>query len=518
MNIHSFASPRRLVLSAAGLIAAAGLTWAAVLGTGSAGGTIPEIRLDRNPIAAGDSALGRSYAPIVRRVAPSVVKVKVIERAQAMQMTGGIPYGVPPELWDFFGGSPFGGGQVPQQQVPQQQGVGSGVIASPDGFILTNNHVVAGADTIRIGLSDGREFTARVVGWDEATDLAVVKIDATDLPAVVFADSDTVEVGDRVLALGNPFDVGMTVTSGMVSGLGRRTPGGGIYYEDFIQTDAAINPGNSGGALVDAEGRLIGINTAIVSRSGGFQGIGFAIPANLAVNVMNQLVENGTVVRGYLGVRSQAVDSLLAEQFNLPSVSGAIIVNVEPGTPADRGGLLSGDVITRFNGREVADERALGLIVAQVAPGSTVSAEVYRDGERRTMDFTVNERTETASSGRMGGGRGFQNPGNRPTDDGTLDGVAVTDLNNRTRQEFGIPNNVRGALVVEVDPTSEAAQAGLMPGDVILEINRQPVGDARAAINLSAEATSDRTLVKVWGRQGGQQGFERFIVVDESGN
>ena len=339
MNIHRTSLRQRITQYTAALIAAGGLAWAAAARSGDAA---VSVKVDKTPVAAANSPLGPSYAPIVKRVAPSVVKVLVTERAKNAQPADLPQFFNDPQLRQFFGipydqgpGASRRGGSLPQQ--PAQQGLGSGVIVSADGYILTNNHVVNGADTIKVSLNDGREMTAKVIGTDPQSDLAVVKIDAKNLPAITFADSDIVEVGDRVLAVGNPFGIGQTVTSGMVSGLGRSTLD--LEYQDFIQTDAAINPGNSGGALVDAEGRLIGVNTAILSRSGGSQGIGFAIPSNLAHNVMEQLTANGKVVRGYLGVGIQDNSPALAEQFKLDTNQGTIVTEVKPDTPAEKAGL-----------------------------------------------------------------------------------------------------------------------------------------------------------------------------------
>jgi serine protease Do len=497
---------RRATLLAGVLLAAGGLTWAATALNAGASTTIP-VKVDDKPVASANSPLGPSYAPIVKRVAPSVVKVLVTERAKNVPTADLSPFADNPAFREFFGDQ-FGRAQgrrgVVQQ--PQQEGLGSGVIVSADGYILTNNHVVHGADVIKISLNDGREFTAKVIGTDPQTDLAIVKVDAKNLPAVTFADSDRVEVGDRVLAVGNPFGIGQTVTSGMVSGLGRATLG--LDYEDFIQTDAAINPGNSGGALVDAEGRLVGVNTAILSRNGGFQGIGFAIPANLARNVMEQLASNGKVVRGYLGVSIQDVTPALAEEFKLKTREGALVAEVVAGGPAAKAGLKGGDVITQLDGKAVSDARHLKLAVANFAPGTKVPAEVLRDGKIEKVDLKVSERPGERALARAESGGGEVSP----TDDtGTLNGVGVADLDAQARREFDVPARVRGAIVTTVDPTSAAAAAGLQPGDVILEINRHAVQNANEAVKLTEKTESKKTLLRVWSQRG-----SRFVVVDES--
>lgn len=507
---HSLAR-RRAALFAAGLIAAGSLVWAATALNAKSTPVIP-VKVDDKPVATSGSPLGPSYAPIVKRVAPSVVKVLVTERAKKVAAADMSPFFDNPAFREFFGDQ-FGQGQQSGRsgrrgtiQQPPQEGLGSGVIVSADGYILTNNHVVHGADTIKVSLNDGRELTAKVVGTDPQTDLAVVKVEAKDLPAVTFADSDKVEVGDRVLAVGNPFGIGQTVTSGMVSGLGRATLG--LDYEDFIQTDAAINPGNSGGALVDADGRLVGVNTAILSRSGGSQGIGFAIPANLARNVMEQLATSGKVVRGYLGVSIQDVTPALADEFKLKAHEGALVSEVVPGGPAAKAGLQDGDVIKELDGKAVTDARHLKLTVATIAPGASVPAQVLRDGKTIKVDLKIGERPGERTLARGDGDRGAVSP---EDDTGTLNGVGVGDLDPQARREFDVPARVRGALVTSVEPASAAATAGLQPGDVIQEINHHPVKNAADAVKLTEKTESKKTLVRVW-----SQGGSRFVVVDET--
>jgi serine protease Do len=472
------------------------------------------VKVDDKPVPTSTaSPLGASYAPIVKRVAPSVVKVLVTERAKNVPVQDMSPLFNNPGFREFFGdqfGQQFGQGRRGVMRQPQQEGLGSGVIVSADGYVLTNSHVVKGADTIKVTLGDGRELSAKVVGTDPQTDLAVIKIDAKDLPAITFADSDKVEVGDRVLAVGNPFGIGQTVTSGMVSGLGRATLG--LDYEDFIQTDAAINPGNSGGALVDSEGRLIGVNTAILSRTGGFQGIGFAIPANLARNVMEQLAKTGKVVRGYMGVSVQDISPALADQFKLSDRTGALVAEVVPGSPADKAGVKGGDVVTKFDGKEVKDARHLKLTVATIAPGTKVPAEVLRDGKHVKIELAIATLPKDGALARNRRGASEDDNGSYADDDtGTLNGVAVGDLDAQARQEFDVPAKVRGALVTSVDPDSAAATAGLQPGDVIQEINRHPVKNADDAVKLTEKTESKKTLLRVWSQRG-----SRFVVVDET--
>ena len=343
------------------------------------------LALDERPVSR--DAVGRaSFAPVIKKVSPGVVKVFTTIKAQKTGLSGGSDMN---DLLRRFFGDQFQG-RMPRRNfsTPRQEGLGSGVIVTKDGYILTNNHVVDDADEVKVTLQDGREFTAKVVGRDPKTDIAVIKIDAKDLPAVPMADSDKVEVGDVVLAIGNPFGVGQTVTTGIVSATGRGNLG--IEdYEDFIQTDAAINPGNSGGALVDVEGRLIGINTAILSRSGGNQGIGFAIPSDLARDVMDSLIKDGHVTRGYLGVMIQDVTPALAKEFKLKDTTGALVGDVVPKGPADKAGLKNGDVVVEFNGKKVTDSRHLKLEVARTKPGQTVPVKILRDGTTKTLEVTV---------------------------------------------------------------------------------------------------------------------------------
>ena len=457
------------------------------------------IPVDQRPVSR-DLGGRNSFSPVVKKVTPAVVKITTSAKMQNTAFSA--PPGAEDMLRRFFGDD-FDARPRRNFRMPRQQGLGSGVVVTKDGYILTNNHVVDGAEEVKVALQDGREFTAKVVGRDPKSDVAVIKIDAKDLPAIPMADSDQVEVGDLVLAVGNPFGIGQTVTTGIVSATGR-AGAIGLDYEDFIQTDAAINPGNSGGALVDAEGRLIGINTAILSRTGGNQGIGFAIPANLARDVMESLVKDGRVTRGYLGVMIQDVTPALADQFKLKNASGALVGDVTAKSPAAKAGIENGDIIVEFNGKKVNDSRHLKLEVARVKPGETVPLKVIRDGSNKSIKVTVDEIPGSEALAK--------NDSKLPAEDsGTLNGVSVSDLDNRARQEFNIPANVRGAIVTEVDPDSPAAEAGLRSGDIIVEINRQPVKNADEAVRLTEKTDSKKTLLRVW-RDGGS----RFVVVDES--
>ena len=450
-----------------------------------------------------ESKLSASFAPVVERVAPSVVNVfstKMVRNPFGRDMR---PLFNDPLFRRFFGDhfdedSPR---QVPRMQ--KQQSLGSGVIVSKDGHVLTNNHVVDGADEIKVALLSGkREFTAKVVGRDPKTDIAVLKIDAGDLPPLTLAASDQVAVGDVVLAVGNPFGLGQTVTMGIVSAT--RRGGMGIEeYEDFIQTDASINPGNSGGALVDTEGRLVGICTAILSRSGGNQGVGFAVPIDLARNVMEQILKKGHVVRGYLGVSIQDVSPELRKEFSVPEGRGALIGGVTDGGSAAAAGLKSGDVIVEFDGKPVADSRDLKLLVGQTAPGAKVDVKGVRDGMEKIFTVTLKEMPEKSGDA--------VSPGEEPATADALGGVTLADIDDDARQQFDLPSTLNGALISAIDVDSAAFEAGLREGHVIQEINRQSVANAQEAVAVIRKASDKRLVFLIW-----SEGGSRFVVVDES--
>jgi serine protease Do len=471
----------------------------------------PDIKVETTPVNR-DVKLGISFAPIVKKTAPSVVSIYSTQTIHFRTRPFRNPFSDDPFFRQFFGDQPaLNGGR---EFTRKAQSLGSGVIVSPDGYILTANHVVDGADEIKVAIADGKkEFIAKVVGTDPPTDIAVLKIDAKDLPAITLGDSDQLEVGDIVLAIGNPFRIGQTVTMGIVSAMRRNNflPGGQIInqYEDFIQTDAAINPGNSGGALVDAEGRLVGINTAIIPNdNGGNQGIGFAVPVNLARHSMERLINGGKVTRGFLGVAPQDVDANLAKSFNLPGQNGALVSDVFPDTPAKKAGIKSGDVIVEFNGKEVADAHSLQLMVSECAPGTEATVKLIRDGLARTITVTLGERPVESANNQNESGN--SKPDDSKTD--ALDGVTVADLSLQTREQLKIPNEIKGALVMEVDPDSNSAEAGLKQGDIIVEINRQPVNNAGDAIKLCGQAKGDQILLKVWHRNGNLSGMHYLGV------
>ena len=331
-----------------------------------------------------------TFAPMVRKIAPAVVNISSsrVVRTSANRGGRGRQPQTPEDLFgELFGGRGFGFPNMPEQ--PRREGgAGSGVIVTADGYILTNNHVIDEADTVKVSLADRREFTAKVVGGDPNTDIAVLKIEGKNLPTVPMRDSNPA-VGDIALAIGNPFGIGQTVTMGIISATGRKNLNI-EEYEDFIQTDAAINPGNSGGALVNTHGDLIGINTAILAgRAGGNQGIGFAIPLGMAREVMDQLVKTGKVVRGYMGAQVQQVTPELAKAFKLPDLSGAVLTTIEPGTPAEKAGLQVGDVVTHVNGEKMADNHALRMRLSRTAPGTTVKLTVQRPEGPKEVNVTL---------------------------------------------------------------------------------------------------------------------------------
>ena len=438
----------------------------------------------------------RSFSEVVKEVSPSVVRVNTT--SDARRDRGEMP---PPELMPwldrFFDQRP----PQPNRPLPQRNGLGSGVIVSSDGYILTNNHVIQNADRIEVVMPDSnRGFDAELIGRDPKSDLAVLKIDAENLPYARIGNSDQLAVGDLVLAVGNPFGVGQTVTMGIVSATGRASMG--LDYEDFIQTDAAINPGNSGGALVDIEGRLIGINTAILSKTGANQGIGFAIPTNLARNVMEDLIESGRVNRGFLGVMIQDLSPDLADYFDRPESTGALVADVTPGSPAAKAGLESGDVITRFNDTSVRDSRHLKLMIGAADPNTDNDLSFLRNGAERGVTVRLAELADNSMK--------MAETSPRERSEGTLDGVRVTDLDPRFRSQYQLPRRLTGALVVDVDRDSPSWGAGLRPGDVIREINRSAVDSADDAIALSEALDSELVLLRVW-----RQGSTLFLAVDE---
>lgn len=417
-----------------------------------------DLKLDPAPLAAPEGhARAVSYADVIAPVQPAVVSVyssKIVrERLQ-----------VPDFLRQFYGGAP--------ERESRQEGLGSGVIVSKNGYILTNNHVVEEADELKVALSDGRELEAKLIGADPKTDIAVIKVDATDLPTAILADSDLLRVGDLVFAIGNPLGVGQTVTMGIVSATGRQV---GILanerlggYENFIQTDAAINQGNSGGALVDAQGRLIGINSAILAggRGGGNIGIGFAIPVNLASSILTSLVETGTVQRGYLGVQIDELKPDVAEALGLKKDQrGVIVTNLPKDSPAAKAGLARSDVIISVDGKRVGTPQELRFTIASKLPGSKVDLKVLRDGKERSIKVELGALSASESAAEL------------------LPGVSAKPLDDDARRQLGAPRDLSGLVVTDVTEGSPYASR-LAPGMVVVEINREPVSELEDARQL----------------------------------
>jgi serine protease Do len=402
------------------------------------------------------------FASVLKPALPAVVNIQTskLVKSKPSQM---MPFFNDPMFKQFFGDQ-FGQGQA-GPQTEREHSLGSGVIVTSDGTIVTNNHVIEGATDIKVDLSDKREFQAKLIGTDPKTDIAVLKIEATGLPTLAIGDSSKLQVGDVIFAIGDPFGVGETATMGIISATQR----GGLgieNYEDFIQTDAPINPGNSGGAMIDLHGDLIGINTAILSGGGGGnQGVGFAIPINMARSVMDQIVGHGKVVRGYLGLYPQDVTPALAKEFGLSKPGGALVSGLKPDAPAARAGLRNGDVILELNGQPIESANDLRLRISQTAPGSSVKLEVSRGGKTQNMDVTLAELPPDKSA--------EQAPGE--SESGGLDGVNVQELTPDAMQELQLAPGTHGVVVESVDPSSAASSVGLQRGDVIQEVNHQPV-------------------------------------------
>ncbi len=401
-----------------------------------------------------------SYADVVDQVAPAVVTIRSSRRVRAPQQ---FPFFEDPFFRQFFGGGNPGGGNGRQTMV--EQALGSGVIVRPDGHILTNEHVIDGAQDIKVDLSNRQTYSAKVIGSDAPSDLAVLKINATGLPVLELGNSDAVRVGDVCLAVGNPLGVGETVTSGIISAKQRATGLSSGSFEDFLQTDAPINKGNSGGALVNTHGELIGINSQILSSTGASIGIGFAIPSNMARSVMDQLIQKGKVQRAMLGVGIQAVTSDLASSLGFKGVRGVLVNSVSPGGPGDKAGLKPGDVIVKLNGKDVNDPNTLRNDIAGSAPGTEVTLTIERNGAEQDVHAKLGELTAQTAGGGQGGG----------TPSAGKLGISVAPMNADTARQLGLPPATQGLVIESVDPGGPAAQAGLQSGDVILEVNRQKV-------------------------------------------
>ena len=448
------------------------------------------IKMDDNSIAP-LTALDNAMEAVASRVTPAVVNVAVTSKGSSEFATSeGQMQGLPPGLQQFFGP------MFQQPAQPQiQHGVGSGIIISPDGYIVTNNHVVDGATQIKVTLNDRRILSAKVVGVDKLTDLAVLKVNASDLPTIAWGDSTKLEPGQTVLAFGSPFGYfQFSVTRGIVSAVDRPNP----YSDDarkpggYIQTDAAINPGNSGGPLVNSHGELVGINTFIISNSGSFAGAGFAIPSQIVRATTEQLIKSGKVEHGYLGIGMNDVTPDNAHFFNLQDATGAIVSQVTPDSPASSGGLKTGDVIAQLNGQKIVNGSALQVAVSEMAPGTKITLGILRDGKLETLNLTVGQFHGNTEVAENGGEDGQPN--------GKI-GIEIGNLTTEARQQFNVPEQVHGVLVQNVRSGSPADDAGLQPGDVILEVNRKPSESAsQFASAVHQDKDGKELLILVWSK------------------
>jgi serine protease Do len=455
-------------------------------------------------------SLDNAVEAVAARVTPAVVNVAVTARVNAQDVDNdddntqdsghgnGIPQNaIPPEFRRFFGPmGPMGRGQMPQQQ-QLERGIGSGIIISPDGYIITNNHVVNDATQIKVTLNDRRVYPAKLIGVDKLNDLAVIKINASNLPTVAWGDSTKLHPGQTVLAFGSPFGYfQFSVTRGIVSALDRPNP----YTDDprkpgdYIQTDAAINPGNSGGPLVDAHGELVGINTFIITNNGSFAGAGFAIPSQIVRHSAESIIKDGTVHHGYLGISMNDVTPDNSSFFNLPDATGAIVSQVTPDSPASEAGLKRGDVLRELNGSKIKNGSALQVAVSQTAPGSAIKLGILRDGKQENLTVKVGEF--------KGEKQVAENGDNGSQKKGKL-GVSVGDLSDDVRGQMNIPAQVKGAAVESVRPGSPADDSGLAPGDVIQEVNRKPVQNAQQfADDVRTIPAGKDILLLVWSHGG----------------
>ena len=435
-----------------------------------------------------------SYADVVEKSSPAVVRIEAEHKNRQMQQQQQqSPFGDE----DFFRQFPM---PRQQQRPPTERGMGSGVIASADGTILTNAHVVDGAEKVTVLLSDNKSYDAKVVGVDKPSDLAVLKIDAQNLPYLTLGNSDGVRVGDIVLAIGNPLGIGQSVTAGIISAKGRRTGLSDGSFEDFLQTDAPINRGNSGGALVNLNGELIGVNSQILAGgpSGGNIGIGFAIPSNMAKSVMEQLIKDGKVHRGMLGVNIQTMTEDTAKALDLKDVSGVIVSNVRQGSAAEKAGVKRGDIITAINGEKIDDGNVLRNKVASTPPGTEIKLTVLRDGSPVTLTATLDE-----FDGEAAGPRNPQQEQNGPSvekQSGKL-GLTLQSLTPQIAKQLGLPSENEGVVVTDVDQSGVGADAGITRGDVLLEVNRQSVNSPEA-VQSALEKAGAKPILLLLARKG----------------
>ena len=432
------------------------------------------------------------FTEVAKRVTPAVVNITTVI-TEKVSGPGSGQGELRDGLEEFFG-QPFNprgrGSEPPWEPRGPRRGQGSGVIVSPDGVILTNNHVIDGARDVTVTLTDKREFKGKIVGVDPKSDLAVIKINAKELPAVVWGDATKLQVGEYVLAVGNPFGLNSTVTLGIVSAVGRGHMGI-TQYEDFIQTDAAINPGNSGGALVNTNGELVGINTAIFSQTGGYQGVGFAVSATMAKPIYESLIATGKVVRGYVGIGIQDLNQDLAMSFSVKDSRGALISDVKPDSPAAEAGLKQGDVIVEYNGLAVEDGVALQRMVTRTPVGTKVLVRVIRDGRERGVTVRVGEQPDDSKIAKVGKSEG----------DHAFSGIELEDLDQDTARVLGFDGK-RGVVVTNVKPGSEAEKAGLLAGDIIQEMNRRPIKSVQDFKKASSDLKTGANVLMLISRRG----------------
>lgn len=475
-----------------GFVVASDLNW---FPTGHAVPDASSVPIARPVATAPQPALpggsGQTFVDIAKAVKPAVVNIYATKNTGRSEGPHATPF-EDPFFRRFFGDELLRKFEQ-QPKDRKERGLGSGVIVESNGLIITNNHVVGKADEIRVTLSDKREFKAKLIGTDPKTDIAVVRIDATGLPTVPWADSDRLEVGEFVLAVGNPFGLTQTVTLGIVSALGRAA--GIAEYEDFIQTDAAINPGNSGGPLVNVRGELVGINTAIFSQSGGNMGIGFAVPSNMAQSIMGQLVQTGKVVRGWLGVSIQDLTPELASQFGISDTKGVLVSDVMDDSPAKKAGFERADVIVEYDGKPMDSPAHLRNAVAQTSVGKKVAVKIIRDKKPKTIDLTIAEQPKTMSQS------GDEDSGESATPTGVLSGLDVRDLTEEFASRYGLKSSERGVVVVRVKPGTLAEEVGVREGDLIMEVNREAVTSVRAYEKVAGKLPKDHPVLLLLKRQ-----------------
>ncbi len=475
----------------------------------SGNGNTAEVIINEAPVSR-DAKLTSSFSSVIKQASPAVVSIKTSSYVSNNRQ-------IHPFFKEFFK-MPDEPEQGERQLRPR--GIGSGVIVSKDGYILTNNHVIEGADEILIDFADkdDKEYPATIVGTDPRTDLAVLKLDMeTELPAATLGNSDHLEVGDIVLAIGNPFGLGQTVTMGIISATGRKQvipQRSGVLYQDFIQTDASINQGNSGGALVDAEGRLIGINTAIFSRTGENLGIGFAVPIKMARNVMEQLIEQGKVSRGYIGVNIAEVTEDLAESFGLDSDKGALITKIEDDSPASKAGLQRGDVILKVGDTEIITVSDLLLSVSQETPDTAVDVLISREGKEQVIKVTLTERPDETARAMEPKGKEDKQDEEAEVGGKLFSGIMIQDITSTMRTQLKLPDDINGAVVSRIAPNTPGAKAGLDRGMVIMEISAgnttKKIENAQDAIKFSKSVKSKIARLYVY-----DQGAYRYIVLKD---